>query len=58
MRGPVVSSTGPSIGSIETNRTAAGVSSRIGIRSSARCWFSAVTPSQRLSHSPSSRLVQ
>src|SRR5690606_35735980 len=41
-------STGPNSGSHDTNLTASGVSSRSGIRSSARCWSSQETPSQTL----------
>ena len=38
-------STGPNIGSHDTNRTAAGVASNSGMRLSAHRWFSAETPS-------------
>src|SRR3990167_235531 len=44
----IVKSTGPSSGSQLTKRTAVGVSSSSGMRSSAQCWFSTDTPSQTL----------
>jgi tetratricopeptide (TPR) repeat protein len=53
-----VRSIGPSSGSALMNRTAAGVCSRCGIRSSASCWRSVETPSQTLGRGQGFSLFQ